>query len=81
MSSLIAYQVKTNMCSISVKFFIVHTIFVPLYTLNGHNNDCNKNLHSSHLIDTTLIITITCLSDTIIRCSAHNLFVSTALIR
>ena len=37
--------------------------------------------YCSHLTDTTLIITITCLSDTTIRCSAHNLFVSTALIR
>ena len=43
MSSLIANEVKTNMCSITVKFFIVLTTFV----------------YCSHLTDTTLITTIT----------------------
>ena len=32
MSSFIANQVKTNMCFISVKLFIVHTTFVSLFT-------------------------------------------------
>ena len=34
MSSLIANQVKTNMCIVSVKLLIVLTTFVPLFTLN-----------------------------------------------
>ena len=34
MSSFIANQVKTNMYSISVKFIIVLTSFVPVFTLN-----------------------------------------------
>ena len=54
MSSLIANQVKTNMSSISAKFFIVLTIFVPLFTLNwytNYNNNClfNKTIrYSAH---------------------------------
>ena len=56
MSSFIANQVKTNMCSISVKFFIGLTTFVPLFTLNCYNTNYNNN----------------CLFDTTIRYSGHN---------
>ena len=55
MSSLIANQVKTNMCSISVKFIIVLITFVPLYTLYWYSNNYNNN----------------CLFNTTIRYSAH----------
>ena len=57
MSSLIANQVKANVCLVSVKLFIVLTTFVALFTLNWYNNNYNNN----------------CLFNTIIRYSAHNL--------
>ena len=47
MSSLIASKVKTNMCFVSIKLFIVHTTFVPLFTLNWYNISYNNNLLSS----------------------------------
>ena len=50
MSSFIANQVKTNMCSISVKFFIGPTTFVPQFTLNWYNTNYNNNC----LFDTTI---------------------------
>ena len=56
---------KTNMCFVSVELFIILTTFVPLLTRNWYNNNYTNK----------------CLSDTTIRYSAHNLFVSTALVR
>ena len=56
MSSLIANQLKPNMCFVSVKIFIVLTTFVPLFTLNWYNNNYNNK----------------CLSDTTIRNYAYN---------
>ena len=47
MSSLVATKVKTNMSFVSVKLFIVHTTFVPLFTLNWYNNNYNNNLLTS----------------------------------
>ena len=44
MSSLIPKQVKTNVCLISVKFFIVLTTFVPLFTFNWYNTNYNTNM-------------------------------------
>ena len=46
MTSLIANQVQTNMCSVSVKHFIVLTTFAPVFTLNWYNY--NNNLLVQH---------------------------------
>ena len=44
MSSLIANQVKTNLCFVSIKLFIVLTTFVPLFNLcHVYNNNYNNN--------------------------------------
>ena len=51
-----ANQVKTNMCSVSVKLFMVLTTFVALFTLNWYNTNYNNN----------------CLFNTTIRYSAPN---------
>ena len=83
MSSFIANQVKTNMCSISVKFFIVLTTFVPLFTLNWYNTTYNNNLLNSLLLAAYNLFISTVLirysSHTTIRYYAHNLFVSVNL--
>ena len=51
MSSLIANPCKKQICVlVSVKLFIVHTTFVPLFTLNWYNNNYNNNLLSSLLL-------------------------------
>ena len=79
MSSFIANQVKTNMYSVSVKLFIVHTAFVSQFTLNWYNN----NLLSSLLLAAYNLFVSTALirysSHTTIRLSAHNRFVSAKL--
>ena len=84
MSSLIPNQVKTNMYSVSVKLFIVHTTFVPLFTLYWYNNNYyNNNLLSSLLLAAyNLFVSPTLIrysSPTTIRYSAHNLFVNAKL--
>ena len=83
MSSFIANQIKTNMCSVSVKFFIVLSTFVPLFTRNWYNTNNNNNLLSSLLLAAYNLFVITALirhsSHTTIRYSAHNLFVSVNL--
>ena len=67
MSSLIGNQVKTYMCSILVKFYIVLSLLL---------------CHCSHLTDTTLIITITaCLTQLfVILLTTATLFVHTQLV-
>ena len=50
MSSFIANQVKTNMCFISLKLFIVYTTFVSLSTLNWYNTNNN----TKYLFNTTI---------------------------
>ena len=76
MSSLIVNKVKTNMCSVSVKLFIFHTTFVPLFTLNRYNNNYNNNLLSSLLIAAYNLVISSALirysSHTTIRYSVHN---------
>ena len=42
MSSLIANQVETNMCSVSVELFIVLTTIVSLFTLKWYNYNLNE---------------------------------------
>ena len=62
MSSLIATEVKTNMCfSFNSTVFTIRTTYVPL--MQAYNNNYNYNS----------------LSDTTIRYSAYNLFVSADL--
>ena len=43
MCSLIANQVKANMCLVSLKNFIVRNTFMLLFTLKGYNNNYNCN--------------------------------------
>ena len=66
------------------KLFIVHTTFVPLFTLNWYNNDNNKKLLSLLLLATYNLFVNTALihyssHSTIRYYSAHNLFVSSNL--
>ena len=49
MNSLIANQIRTNICFISVKIFIVFTNFVALFTQNWYNNNYNNNCLSDNL--------------------------------
>ena len=63
MSSLIAKQVNTNMSLISLKLFNIYTTYVPLFEFIGYNSNYNYNS----------------MSDTTIRYSAYNLFVSANL--
>ena len=50
MGSFIANQVKTTMCSVSVKLFIVHTTFESLFTRNWYNTNNN----TKYLFNTTI---------------------------
>ena len=44
MNSLIANQVNTNICLVYIKFFIVFTTFVPVFTLSWYNNTVRHRL-------------------------------------
>ena len=81
MSSLIANKVKTNLCLISIKLFILRTIicatvqtYTTYFTITATTTTRSLFLSTYNIF---AIMLVRYYAHTTVRYSAHNLFVST----